>query len=156
MLLFAFYPCRKTSTPVLLGIARVGVYLVMAFGLVKRYGMIGPVVANLLQFIARALLLGWLLHREGATIFNRTLRRMLVGVAAGVVVMGVAVLFAGVGLDSLAGIEGTYGAPVWEQVARVVVPAALGAGASAIALKVRQVQELTDLHRIIGHTLKRR
>lgn len=63
VLIIAFYARKNTLTPVLVGIAAVGVYLLTAFGTVERMGMQGLVLANSVQLTFHAIVTGLLLWR---------------------------------------------------------------------------------------------
>ena len=63
VLIFAFYARKNTLTPVLVGIAAVGVYLTVALSTVNSVGMPGLVLANSLQLIFHAVVTGFLLWR---------------------------------------------------------------------------------------------
>lgn len=54
MLIFAFYARKNTLTPVLVGVAATGVYLLVALPLVRPLGMVGLVLANSAQWLAHA------------------------------------------------------------------------------------------------------
>ena len=54
VLLFAFYARKNTLTPALIGIAQFGVYLSIAFGTYKTWGMSGLVIANSAQLAFHA------------------------------------------------------------------------------------------------------
>ena len=60
----AYYASRNTRTPVLVGIASGGVYLLTALTLTQTYGLYGLVTANTVQNIFHAILLGILLWRR--------------------------------------------------------------------------------------------
>ena len=68
VLIFAFYARKNTLTPVLVGIAAIGVYLVVAFtavslGETEGARMAGLVLANSVQLTFHAIVTGWLLYR---------------------------------------------------------------------------------------------
>ena len=91
MLIFAFYARKNTVTPVLVGLAATGVYLVVALSLVEPFGMSGLVLANSAQWIAHATILFVLLSRSlhglhGLSI-RRTVWRTLAAAAGMAVVM---------------------------------------------------------------------
>jgi putative peptidoglycan lipid II flippase len=64
MLIFAFYARKNTLTPVLVGVAAIGVYLAVALPSVGPLGMRGLVLANSAQWIAHATILFILLWRS--------------------------------------------------------------------------------------------
>ena len=61
VLIFAFYARKNTVTPVLVGIAAVGVYLSVALSTIDTLGMRGLVLANSVQLIFHAIVTGVLL-----------------------------------------------------------------------------------------------
>ncbi len=63
VLIFAFYARKNTVTPVLVGIASVGVYLAIAYGTVETMGMTGLILANSAQLTFHAIVTGLLLWR---------------------------------------------------------------------------------------------
>jgi len=63
LLIFAFYARRDTVTPVLVGVAAIGVYLVVALALIGPLGMGGLVLANSAQWVAHCLIMTVVLWR---------------------------------------------------------------------------------------------
>jgi putative peptidoglycan lipid II flippase len=57
ILIFAFYARQDTLRPVLVGVASVGVYLVVALALVQPLGMVGLTLANAAQWIGHLLMM---------------------------------------------------------------------------------------------------
>lgn len=76
LLIFAFYARKNTLTPALVGVAAVGIYLVVALALIRPLGMIGLVIANSCQLAGHALIMLFLLRKSlresrlGSTIFK--------------------------------------------------------------------------------------
>lgn len=64
VLLFAFYARKNTLTPALIGIAQFAVYLAIAFGTYRTWGMPGLVLANSAQLAFHATVTGLLLLRS--------------------------------------------------------------------------------------------
>lgn len=64
VLIFAFYALKRAIVPVLVGVAGVGVYLVVALSLMGPLGMPGLALANSVQWIAHGSLMALLLWRE--------------------------------------------------------------------------------------------
>ncbi len=130
LLLFAFYARKNTRTPVLVGVAAVGVLLAASFALVAPFGVLGLVLANSAQFAFHAAVMFVLARRGGIPAFDTanfgdTLARTgVVALVMGAVVAAVAALMArgsGAGLvaetvavavPSLAGVA-VYGVGVW-------------------------------------------
>jgi putative peptidoglycan lipid II flippase len=104
VLIIAFYARKNTLTPVLVGIAAVGVYLAVAFSLVDTMGMRGLVLANSAQLTFHAIVTGLLLWRamraegglHGYGIGDTTLK--VAGAAAALALVSYAVWWA---LDAL-------------------------------------------------------
>ena len=63
MLIYGYYARRQTLTPVLVGVASVGVYLLVALALLERLGMPALAIANSAQWGAHAALMGILTLR---------------------------------------------------------------------------------------------
>lgn len=101
LLIFAFYARGNTMTPVAVGVAAIGVYLVVALALIEPLGMAGLVLANSAQWIAHALIMFFLLWRALGGLAGLGLRRTLRQTAAACVVMA-ASMWALASLASLA------------------------------------------------------
>ncbi len=63
LLIYAFYARKDTLTPVLVGVAGVGVYLAVALTLIGPLGMPGLVIANSVQLISHTVIMALLLRR---------------------------------------------------------------------------------------------
>lgn len=63
VLVNGYYARRNTRTPVLVGVAAVGVYLAAALALLGPLGMAGLALANSLQWLAHLAMMAWLTHR---------------------------------------------------------------------------------------------
>jgi putative peptidoglycan lipid II flippase len=84
----AYYATRNTRTPVLVGIASGGVYLLTALTLTSTYGLYGLVTANTVQNSFHAILLGVLLWRRigglrGRGLWLFTVQVSVAGILAG-------------------------------------------------------------------------
>ena len=89
---YASFARQDTLTPALVGVFSILIYLLVAFSLLPRYGMIGLVLADSFKQFSHALTMLALTHRRLGGLDNR---RMLVTVLKTVVsssVMGVAIL----------------------------------------------------------------
>lgn len=73
LLIVAYYAQKRTSTPVIVGVAGAGVYLVFALGTVAPLGMPGLALANAVQNSSHAVVLYALLAREHAIMRDRSL-----------------------------------------------------------------------------------
>lgn len=89
VLIFAFYSRQNTKLPVLIGIAAVFVYLAFAFLLVDRFGMMGLVVANSLQFIFHTVVIWWFGRSAFGWLPNPPLRHLIPRIAASAMVAAV-------------------------------------------------------------------
>ena len=104
LFIYAFYARKNTLTPVLVGVAAVGVYLVVALLLLPRWGYLALAAANSAQWVGHAVVLGLLLWRAVGALPGLG-RVALVGVAASLVLgLGLAV---GSGVSGLTDAEGT-------------------------------------------------
>lgn len=139
ILIFAFYARQNTLAPVLVGVVAVGVYFVVAFGLVDRYGMMGLVIANSAQFIVHALVMWWAVGRLGVNPFGAGFPRTLRGTVLGAVAMAIVVFLVLTGLDIMVA---SNEAIVW-QALRVAIPAGIGALVYVAVLRMTHVSELT-------------
>ena len=74
LLIVAFYALKDTRTPVLVGVAGAGVYVVAAFALLSPLGMPGLALANAVQNSAHALILFWLLSRRFPSVASPAIR----------------------------------------------------------------------------------
>jgi len=93
LLIFAFYSQKDTTTPVVVGIISVFIYLAaaptLAFAL--GLGMVGLVLANSIQLTSHAVIMLWLLQRRVGTFARDQLAVATGKVALASAVMGVAV-----------------------------------------------------------------
>jgi putative peptidoglycan lipid II flippase len=64
LLIFAFYARKNTLTPALVGVAAVGIYLIVALALIRPLGMIGLVIANSCQLAGHAIIMLFLLRKS--------------------------------------------------------------------------------------------
>jgi putative peptidoglycan lipid II flippase len=87
MLIFAFYARKDTLTPVLIGVAAIGVYLLVALSLIGRMGMPGLVLANSAQWVAHAGISYVVLRRKMGGLGGMNLRSTLARTAAACLVM---------------------------------------------------------------------
>jgi putative peptidoglycan lipid II flippase len=74
VLIYAFYARRNTLWPVVVGVAATSVYFAVALSAGRRYGMIGLVAANSLQFAAHVAIMLVLVRREIGPVWTRRLR----------------------------------------------------------------------------------
>jgi len=81
LLIVAFYALKETRTPVLVGLAGAGVYVVVALALIAPLGMPGLALANAVQNSAHAIVLFWLLSRRYPGLADLALGRFVARVA---------------------------------------------------------------------------
>ncbi len=155
VLIFAFYARRNTRMPVLVGVAAVGVYFLVAVALVRPLGMLGLVLANSAQFAAHAGVM-WALARRGFDVGDRALARTAtrcvvaaLGTAAATFISWRALLVL------LPGPAGET-AQVVREVVLVAMPVTVGGLVYVLALHALRVEELALLRRaLLGRVLPR-
>lgn len=155
VLIFAFYARQNTRTPVLVGMIAIGVYLVAAFGLVDRYGMMGLVAANSMQFIVHALVMWWAIRRIGVQPFGPAFKHTLRGTVLGTVALAVAVFVVTIVLDQSVSTESDIDASLIDQTVRVALPAMTGVVVYLAMLRLTDVRELTDLQHAVVDKFRR-
>lgn len=104
VLIFAFYALKRAIVPVLVGVAGVGVYLVVALSLMGPLGMPGLALANSVQWIAHGSLMALLLWREVGGLKGLGLKRTLLHGAV-----------ASAGLAGYLSLMGSAFAPPWAE-----------------------------------------
>jgi putative peptidoglycan lipid II flippase len=92
MLIFAFYAHKDTLTPVVVGVAATGVYLIVALALIGSLGMAGLVIANSAQWISHAIIILALLWRRMGSLGGVGLARTVLRSAVVCVVMAIAMI----------------------------------------------------------------
>lgn len=96
VLIFGYYARRNTTTPVLVGVLGVGVYLAVGLALLKPLGMPGLALANSAQWVAHMVVMAFLTHRStgGLPGLASTLLRVLLasGVMAGMLLLSLALM----------------------------------------------------------------
>jgi putative peptidoglycan lipid II flippase len=136
LLIVAFYALKETRTPVLVGAAGAGIYLVAALLLVAPLGMPGLALANAIQNSAHAVILYWLLAQRFAILRAPELGSFLGRVAAGgVAAAGVAAMV----FVSIAPLLAD--ASLLPQIAAVAAGGGAGLAAYGAALAVLRVHE---------------
>ncbi len=142
MLIFAFYARKDTITPVLVGVAATGVYLVVALSLIGRLGMAGLVLANSAQWLAHAAIMFILLRRTMAG-----LPGLRLGATVGRTIVACAAL-AAVALAVLTLLDARL-APAGMAADLTRLALAGGAGALAFLAAVR-LMRMEELHMLLG------
>lgn len=146
LLIFAFYAKKNTLTPALVGVAAVGVYLVVALLLIRPLGMIGLVIANSCQLTSHAVVMFVLLRNS--------LKGAKVGVTAGKALlaaggMGLAVFWSVQQVAQLAGADALRG---W--LLQVGVGALVGVGVYAALVSLLRVEEWALLSQAVARRLR--
>jgi putative peptidoglycan lipid II flippase len=144
VLIFSFYARQNTRTPVLVGVASTAVYFLVAFTLVDRYGMLGLVLANSVQFVVHTLVIAWLARRSFGLRhldhFWSVTRRCTIAAA----IMASAAFLVWYGLDRVAGERG--GVPgIAQEMLLVVVPASVGGIAYLLLSSRLRIEEVTTI-----------
>jgi putative peptidoglycan lipid II flippase len=100
LLIFAFYSQKDTTTPVIVGIICVFIYLAVAptLAFLLGLGMVGLVIANSIQLTSHAVIMFVLLRRRVGTLAREQLAAAIGKIALASTVMGVAVYLCLAGL----------------------------------------------------------
>ncbi len=122
LLIFAFYSQKDTTTPVVVGIISVFIYLAAAptLAFVLGLGMVGLVLANSIQLTSHAVIMLWLLRRRVGTFAREQLAVAVGKVALASTVMGVAVYLSLNALRMVASGDGLLARAVLVVVAGVI------------------------------------
>ncbi len=124
VLIFAFYSRQNTRLPVLIGVAAVGVYFLVAFSLVGRFGMMGLVLANSAQFIFHTVVIWWFGREHFGWTPQPALRTLVPRVGVSALVASTVAWLAWYNLDWLAAYDIRLPDIAW-RLALVLVPASL-------------------------------
>jgi putative peptidoglycan lipid II flippase len=148
VLIFAFYARQNTRLPVLVGVFAVGVYFIVAFSLVGRFGMLGLVLANSAQFISHLIVMVWLARREFGWTPGRGLQRTMVrsvgaGIGAAMTALVIWVILAA-GLPNAHGVAG-----LGRELVLVAAPVSAGGLIYVLLLHRWRVEELATLRRAV-------
>lgn len=146
VLIFAYYARKNTRTPVLVGVLAVLVYLAAALALSGPLGMAGLVLANSAQFITHALVMAWLARRSLGNLGSGLRRTLGASLTAGLPMAALAWGAAWL-LAPLPGLAG--------ELARVALPAAVGAAVYVALLPRLGVGDLAHLGHLVARKLGR-
>ncbi len=146
VLIFAFYARRNTRTPVLVGVAAVGVYFLVAVSLVRPFGMLGLVLANSAQFAAHAAVM-WVLARRGFGVGDAALARSATRCALAALGSAVTSFVSWWVLLTLIPEPSGDTAGVVREMALVAIPITLGGLVYVVALHTLRVEEMALLRR---------
>jgi putative peptidoglycan lipid II flippase len=145
LLIVAFYARKETRTPVLVGVAGAGVYVLVALSLVAPLGMPGLALANAVQNSAHAAVLFWLLCRQHASLADRKLVRFVGRIAISGIVAGAAIW------ASAGGLAGALDDPsAAARLGGLVLATGVGVLVYAlclVALRVRETSQILGLLR---------
>ena len=134
LFIVAFYARKDTRTPVLVGVATVGLYLVSALLLIGPLDVAGLALANAIQNSAHGLILLALLERAGMGVLTPALGRFLVSVVLASTAMGAALWLA-------AGVVIPVGGASGPLIAALLVLGGLAAVVYVAALEVLGVRD---------------
>ena len=139
----AYYASRNTRTPVLVGIASGGIYLLTALTLTQTYGLYGLVTANTVQNIFHAILLGLLLWRRLGGLKGRGLGAFAAQVSAAGLLAGLV----GFGTRQLlVSVHGPITESVWTS---LILPATSVLITYGVLLWTFRIPELPALARLL-------
>ena len=139
----AYYASRNTRTPVLVGIASGGIYLLTALALTQTYGLYGLVTANTVQNIFHAILLGLLLWRRLGGLKGRGLGAFAAQVSAAGLLAGLV----GFGTRQLlVSVQGPITDSVWTS---LILPATSVLITYGVLLWTFRIPELPALARLL-------
>ena len=148
-LVFAFYARKNTTTPVVVGILAVLIYLIvgpaLAFGL--GVGYIGLVIGNVAQLTSHALITFYLLRRDIGGIGGREMARTAIKAASAAIVMGAATFVCQLVIPRVLHL----GSPANELLV-LVVSASVG---GAIYLGLGMLMRVEEI-RLVGGIIRRR
>jgi len=147
---YAYYARQDTRTPTLVGIAAVGVYLVVALALLRPLGMIGLVLADSSKHVFHALTMLALLRRDvGDLGGQRVVSTTLKALAASAVMGGVTWL-------ALAPLSGLLGmSTFWSELLQVAVAGGLGIIIYGGLLLLLRVEELGMVREVVARRWRR-
>lgn len=140
---YGFYARQDTLTPALVGVGSVGVYLIAAFALLPRWGMLGLVLADSCKHVAHALTMLVLTQRRIQGISGQGLLMAVGKIAAASALMLGVVALAG-RWNPLSDTAGEAWAILW--------PTACGGGIYLVAVYLLRLDEVRLL---VGALLKR-
>jgi len=146
-LVFAFYARKNTLLPNLVAVAALGFYLLIALPLLNAFGYLALVLANSAQLAGHALLMLWFTRTRlgglGGEELGITTLKLLLASAA----MSAVMLF-------LPTIE--FGSGLIQEILRVAIPSAVGAGVYLVAVKALRVREADQIFTMARGRLRRK
>jgi putative peptidoglycan lipid II flippase len=148
LFIYAFYARKNTLTPVLVGVAAVGIYLAFAVTLLPRFGYLALAAANSAQWIGHAIILGLLLWRVVGRLPG-LVRTSLVATVASILVAGALAL-----VSSLSGLVHAEGTLTLASV--LAICAAASGGVYLALLTAFRLPEVDTLRELILRRLRAR
>ncbi len=145
-LVFAFYARKNTLLPNLVAVAALGFYLLVALPLLNAFGYLALVLANSAQLAGHALLMLWFTRTRLGGLGGEDLGIMTLKLLLASALMG-AVMFL------LPTVE--WGGGLTQEFLRVALPAALGAAAYIVGLKILRVREADQIFAMARNRLRR-
>ncbi|MSP11703.1 MAG: murein biosynthesis integral membrane protein MurJ [Chloroflexi bacterium] len=91
-LVYAFYARKNTSTPVIVGILAIGVYLIVALTLIQPLGMVGLVLANSAQWCSHMVIMLILTHLRLGGLDGLRLGKTVRGSLGSTAIMAISIL----------------------------------------------------------------
>lgn len=149
LLIFAFYARKDTTTPVLVGVGGVLIYLAVAITLLVPMGMLGLVLANSVQLSSHALIMLYLSHRFFDGLRGQGLGRMGIRVLLASLVTGAAVFASIPYLGKLAAWSAT-----WGELLVVAGAATLGVLSYGLMVWVLRVEDVGYLRQSIVGSIR--
>jgi putative peptidoglycan lipid II flippase len=149
VLSYGFYSVRDTKTPVVIGLVRLGVKILLSFALVGSMSHAGLALAESLSFLLKAALLLFYLPKElRQTEYQKTFQSL------GVTIIITAAMAAVVFL-TLPYLQGSFGinASLSSTFLALAVATSLGVGSYMIFSLILQRTELRDISRLVRAAL---
>jgi putative peptidoglycan lipid II flippase len=142
LLIIVFYSRQDTWTPALVGIAAIGVYLLVALPLVGTYRMAALVLANSVQHTFHAIIMLVLLQRRLGGLTGGGMRAMVPRIVVAALGMGLAVFLVAALLPPLQ-------PGLVDNVLAVLVPGVAGLGSYALFVTLLRIEEAQQMVRLL-------
>jgi putative peptidoglycan lipid II flippase len=144
LLIVAYYARKQTLTPVLVGVAGIGVYLVIALATVESMGMPGLALANAVQNSVHAIVLYGLLARDIPEMRRLGHLAFLASLVVGGIAAALTTTLVGGILHTPLGSSAS-----WEQALALAATAVAGLAAYIAVMVVFRVPERRFLHQLL-------
>jgi putative peptidoglycan lipid II flippase len=148
LLVYAFYARKDTLTPALVGVLSLGVYMLVASGLLDAFGLYSLMIADSVKHVVHALVCGYLLLRRMGGFGEQKLILTLLKTTAAALVMGV---LGWLTLPALASFTGTQG--VVREALLVALGGALYGGVFLALAMLLRIDELRWLFGLVWRRL---